>query len=205
MSVRCAFYEREVNRPGYASHIELVSVFNPNFVVAFDAHGRRLRGGRYSGKCNHLTKCTDSEKPVPQYKTTPTSPQVEPQLTRAENKEAQPPRDPLIESTPPRRRQRQQGRKRNKKSKSKRKLNNIRRKSKRRKIRKNKKTRSGAGKSKSKPFDSRELRIPSESSRRRLYFQEKSNRRFNTSENHNHPIRHRRTKERSRHLSSKIR
>ena len=84
-----------------------------------------------------------------------------------------------------------------------RKLNNIRRKSKRRKIRKNKKTGFGAGNSKSKPFDSRELRIASE--RSRLYFQEKSNRRFNTSENHNHPIRHRRTKERSRRLNSKIR
>lgn len=54
-SVRCAFYERQVQEPGYGSHSELVSVFNPNFVVAFNSNGYRLRGGRYTGRCNHLT------------------------------------------------------------------------------------------------------------------------------------------------------
>ncbi|GFR86738.1 hypothetical protein ElyMa_004206000 [Elysia marginata] len=56
MSVKCAFYERTVDGPGYESRIQLVSVFNPNFIVAFDSTGRRLPGGRYSGRCNHITK-----------------------------------------------------------------------------------------------------------------------------------------------------
>ncbi|RUS92091.1 hypothetical protein EGW08_000115 [Elysia chlorotica] len=56
MSVKCAFYEKLIAKPGYEDHIQLVSAFNPNFVVAFNSRGRRLRGSNYTGLCNHLTK-----------------------------------------------------------------------------------------------------------------------------------------------------